>query len=308
MNAWRRIAEGAAADYTAFLSAFAKPRDTQFAQLRTILAVNRNSEFGKHYGFNDMRDVNEFRARVPVHSYADLAQDIARMTRGARDVLCGMPVHAYEETGGSSGGAKLIPYTDESLAAFRRALLPWFADLIRSRPGICDGRAYWALSPVVRARRKTPDGTPIGLSSEAEYLGPVLAPHFSALSVVPPELACVTNMDTWRYLALRYLLDAEDLTLISVWSPTFLFPLLETLMEQRDRLTEDVAVGKVCGMPEELAFPAPGLAPKPERARTIARALCGAIPDTHKLWPRLDTISCWTDAGSRRFCARLREQ
>jgi hypothetical protein len=308
VNAWRRIAEGAAADYAAFLGALAKPRDTQLAHLHAILTVNRNSEFGRHHGFDVTRDADEFRARVPIHSYADVAQDIARMTRGARDVLCAEPVRAYEETGGSSGGAKLIPYTDESLAAFRRALLPWFADLIRSRPGISSGRAYWALSPVACARRMVPDGTPIGLSSEAEYLGPDLAPYFSALSVVSPVLTGVRDMDTWRYLTLRFLLDAEDLTLISVWSPTFLFPLLEALVAQRERLVEDVALGKVSDLPEEFASLALGFTPKPERAQAIARALNSVTPDMRTLWPRLDTISCWTDAGSRRFVARLHEQ
>ncbi len=296
------------ADYAAFLHALPEPRTAQLTQLRAILMANRESEFGRRYGFADIRDADEFRAHVPIHSYAGLAHDITRMTMGARDVLCAAPVHAYEETGGSSGAVKLVPYTDDSLATFRRALLPWFADLIRSRPGISGGRAYWALSPVARARRTAPDGTPIGLADEAEYLGSDLALYFAGLSVVPPELAGVTDVETWRYLTLRFLLDAEDLTLISVWSPTFLFPLLEALVAQRGRLVEDVAIGKLSDLPEEFAFLALSFAPKPERAKVIARALSSTMPDTRTLWPRLDTISCWTDAGSRRFYARLREQ
>lgn len=308
MNAWQRIAQGAAGEYVAFRNALVEPRAAQSAQLRAILDANRETEFGRRSRFDTIRDADEFRARVPIHSYSDLAHDVVRMAQGERGILCAAPVHAYEETGGSSGAAKLVPYTEEGLADFRRALLPWFADLLRSRPGIRGGRAYWALSPVARAPGMTTDGTPIGLSGEAAYLGPGLAPHFMALSVVPPALAAVTDMDTWRYLTLRFLLDAEDLTLISVWSPTFLFPLLEALMEQRERLVEDIAVGKIRDLPEEYASLARGFVPKPERARTIRRALRGATPDTCTLWPRLDTISCWTDAGSRRFVTRLREQ
>ena len=307
MSNWSEIIKGAESEYATFLHALPMPRAAQKDQLREILWANHECEFGRQYGFNEINDPDDFRDRVPTQSYADFSHDIQRMTRGARDVLCSSSVCAYEETGGSSGAAKLTPYTDEALTAFRRALLPWFTDLIQSRPGISDGRAYFTLSPVTRASRTTPDGTPIGLSSEADYLGQSLAPHLMALSVVPPALAGVTDMDTWRYLTLRFLLDAEDLTLISVWSPTFLFPLLEVLLKNGEQLVKDVAVGSVYDLPDKYKSLTMDFTPKPKRAKVIARALTNSVPDTRLLWPQLDTISCWTDAGSRRFIPHLRD-
>ena len=39
------------------------------------------------------------------------------MARGEAGVLTAEPVRAWEETGGSSGGAKLVPYTANAIQA-----------------------------------------------------------------------------------------------------------------------------------------------------------------------------------------------
>ena len=40
--------------------------------LRQILRVNRNSEYGKKYGFKDIHSVEEFKKKVPIARYDDL--------------------------------------------------------------------------------------------------------------------------------------------------------------------------------------------------------------------------------------------
>jgi hypothetical protein len=57
------------------------------------------------------------------------------------DLIC------FEETGGSTQGSKLIPYTQTSLQSFQSALWPWLDDLLLARPEIKQGSAYWSISP-----------------------------------------------------------------------------------------------------------------------------------------------------------------
>ena len=95
-------------------------------------------------------------------AYEDVRDAIARMAHGQRGVLTSDIIVALEETGGSSGGRKLVPYTAAALDAFRHALLPWLDDLASSHPAIAGGKSYWAISPAagVTIERGTPEKLP----------------------------------------------------------------------------------------------------------------------------------------------------
>lgn len=148
--------------------------------------------------------------------------------RGESDVLfAGRPI-AYERTGGSSGGAKLIPYSAEGLGDFQRALLPWLAGAVRSHGVI--GRAYLSMSPATRAPERVGE-VPVGLPDGA-YLGQAAA-ILAAVTAVPFDVAAIPDVARWRAETLKHLARAEDLELISVWSPTFLLRLLDDLADPR---------------------------------------------------------------------------
>jgi hypothetical protein len=166
---------------------------------------------------------------VPVVRYDDLRESIGRMERGEPNVLVAETPIAFEETGGSAAGPKLIPYTAGLLEAFRRALLPWLDDLANAYPSISIGRAYWSISPTGRSARKTAGGLPIGLWNDAAYFGEALAPLVLETLAVPPEVGAIEDLGRWREATCRYLDACEDLALISVWSPTFLFDFLDNL-------------------------------------------------------------------------------
>ncbi len=194
------------------------------------------------------------------------------------------PVVAFEETGGTSSGRKLIPYTTVGLSGFRVGILPWLADLARRRPEMTRGGVYVSISPATRAARLTRCGIPIGLASEAAYLGADLVPAFVSLLAVPPEVAAIPDIDSWRFATLRALVERKDLSFVSVWSPTFFLGLVESLPDLEPSLAEG------------LTGPA---------RRRLANALRGGEINTSALWPNLDVISCWADGASADFASRL---
>lgn len=291
MSGWAAILGAARVENVSFARASDEVRAAQIALLERILAENAASEFGHAHGFDRIDTVERFRARVPIRDHDALRPWIERSATGERGLLTTEPVIAFEETGGSTSGRKLIPYTRAGLAAFRAAVLPWLFDLATERPATFAGRAYVALSPVARAPRVTAGGIPIGLPSEGAYLGADLAQAFAAVLAVPVEVAQERDVDRWRFLTLRHLLAASDLTFISVWSPTFLISLVEALPALAEPLLKGVRDGGADA----------------QRMRAIGAALARRPVDTRSIWPRLATVSAWADGGSRAYAARLQE-
>jgi hypothetical protein len=287
-----------------FRTALAETRAVQARRLQAILARHQHCEYGRRHGFASIADPAAYAQRVPVVDYDALRGSIERMAAGARDVLVATPVIAFEETGGSSGGAKLVPYTAAALASFQRGLLPWLDDLHANVRGLDAGRAYWSISPAARAPRQTAGGIPVGLPSDAAYLGEDVAGDLLATLCVPPAAARIADVDAWRRFTLAHLLAAENLALISIWSPTFLQELLRHAQEDAAWLVRCL----VDGDPGLDATGAGVPAPRVSRARgeRMRAVLAQRDPEWTRLWPDLAVISCWDQAAAAPYAAALR--
>jgi hypothetical protein len=285
VSGWRVVLAAARAEHILFDRARATPRASQAALLAEILAGNADTDFGRAHGFAHIHSIDDFRARVPIRPYEGLRPWLDRVAAGETGVLTSKEVIAFEETGGSTAGGKLIPYTASSLKGFRAAVLPWLADLAGRRPGAFAGKAYVSVSPATRAPR-TIGGIPVGMASEAAYLGADLVPALMEIMAVPASAAHLSDVDQWRLATLTALVRCPDLTLISVWSPTFLIALLDALPQLAEPIMRV-------------------LHDEPERARDVRTALARSPIDMALLWPRLDTVSAWADGSSRPYARRL---
>lgn len=264
-----------------FARALSRPHEAQarvFTRARKhVLALRR------------VRSLDHLRD-LPLCTYDDVATDIDRVADGVGGLTREQPVR-FELSGGSSGAQKLVPITRAFLAEMNRALLPWLFSLYARTPGVAAGCAYWSVSPLgaaSRERRTTRAGIPIG-GDDASWFPPAMQPLIARVLAVPSSLARYRDVDACRYATLRLLLERADLSLISVWSPTFLTLLLDTLDRERARLVDDLARGTLT-LHEHVELP---LRAMPERA---ARLQSGENP-----WPNLSLISMWTDAAAASF-------
>lgn len=306
MIGWPLLQARVSEESRLFHDAIQLPRAVQLDTLLEILHKNRHTTFGELHSFKALKSVDDFRDHVPIQTYNDLAPLMERLFGGVENELVAAPVEIFEQTSGSTQAAKIIPYTADTLRAFQRAVFPWLSNLITAHPELTLGRSYWAISPTGRQNSIAGNGVPVGMRNDAAYLGEAAEP-FAQLSIAAPELAQVSDIEQWRYLTLRTLLDADDLTLISIWSPTFLFPLLKLLKERQDQLIHDVMHGSV-SLSSLPPFWKHYFKAKPWRARDIENALSGEEINTRKLWPMLKLISCWASAGARQFAENLRKQ
>jgi hypothetical protein len=104
----------------------------------------------------------------------------------------------------------------------------------------------------------------------------------------PSSVAKCGDAEMFRYTTLLHLLLARDLTLISIWSPTFLDALLAPLEAWSDRLAFDVRNGDA-----ELA--------------ALLRADVTLPEKLARIWPRLALVSTWADGAAARYVQCIRE-
>ncbi len=197
--------------------------------LHRLLIRNADTTWLRRYG--SPKSLVEYRANVPLCRYGDLSPFLERLQAGEPDVLfAGMPV-AYERTGGSSGGGKLIPYSEAGLSDIQRNIQPWLERTF-SQSGI-SGKVYFSVSPATRKPEHI-GRIPVGLPDTA-YLGDRMGRLISSRTAVPLEVATIRDVSEWRTNTISHLSRANDLELISVWSPTFLLRLLEHIPDAAER-------------------------------------------------------------------------
>jgi hypothetical protein len=278
-----------------FARASRRVANTQTRLLLQTLRANRDTEFGRAHDFRNITDPQTYQQRVPLANYDDFAAQVRRLAAGEANILTSEPVRLLEPTSGTTGGEKLIPYTAGLRRQFQRGVAAWIADLFRRRPAVRGGRAYWSLSPMLGPPRRSPGGLSIGFDDDSAYLGWTEQFALGRLLVTPAALSRLPDMDSFRYGTLLALLAADDLALISVWSPTFLTALLAPLAEWQERLCHDLRRW---------------LRPNPTRADRLARVLrspASWADRLRRIWPRLALISCWADAAAAQFLPELRE-
>lgn len=290
---WRLAAGRARRDFD---RALATPQATQEQLLSAILAANRTSEVGRRWRFETIRDAATYRERVPLSRWVDIAPAVDAIRGGASGVLTTEPVTRLVPTSGSGGAVKLVPWTAGLGRGFQAAIGPWIDDLLRRRPAVADGPAYWSLSPAFAVDERT-STVPIGFDNDATYLGAWLEPLVQQILLAPTGLRHAESLVGFQYATLLLLLAAADLALVSVWHPSFFTLLWNARVGWWDRLVDDVARG-TCHLPQPVGAAAERavarrLRPRPQRAAQL-RAL-GPGASVAEVWPELAVISAWGD-------------
>jgi len=101
------------------------------------------------------------------------------------------------------------------------------------------------VTPLANRERRTAAGIPVGFDEDAEYFGALRRRLLATLLAVPKEVALCAERDAFRYVTLLFLLAAHDVSVISVWSPTFLTTLLAPLPDWLECLARDLEDGAV---------------------------------------------------------------
>src|SRR5712691_10484788 len=295
---------------------------TQAAVLKRILSENAGSEFGREHHFAEIASFETHQQSVPVRAYEEFQPYIERIADGQPQVLTTQLVLQFGLTSGSTQASKLIPYTKALINEFQEGIDPWVYYLFRSFPRIFLGKAYWSVTPIGERKSHTTGGIAIGFDDEQQYFSPLTRWVLNSIMAVPSQLAQLRNMEIFRYVTLRLLLQEKSLSWVSIWNPSFLTLLLDPLPELFSQLTQDIRQGTL-SVASEIELPLRNVIlsccrRNPARAREL-EALHSAWqskpftePNTsgrtlyEALWPELQLISCWAHGNATHALPQLK--
>jgi sterol desaturase/sphingolipid hydroxylase (fatty acid hydroxylase superfamily) len=280
----------------------ARPEAAQATALRTLLARNRDSRFGREHHFAAIADLEAFRAQVPVQQYDDLRPYIEAQMTGETALTVDAPV-LYALTSGTTGQPKYVPVVPEALRQHRigQRLYTWLQ--YRACPQAFHGPALGLVGSAVEDR--TAAGIPIGSVSGTLYAS---MPGFMRMRyVAPPEVFSIADYDlkyrTLAQLALRH----PDLAYLAGANPSSFLRLQAILNAHRDELVAGVEQGRFGGWaefsPDLQQALMPYTLPLPERAAAL-QALDGPLVFAN-VWPDLRLVATWTGGSCGIALARL---
>lgn len=289
--------------YISFKKALANPFKIQKRLLLSYMKKNKETEFGRAFHFKKIRSVKDFQENIPITDYEFYKNYIEKIKIGEQKVLTAEPVKLLEPSSGTTSAIKLIPYTDTLKKEFHKALGAWIFNLFTQNVRTMKGKMYWSISPVTHLDA-TSSKVPIGFEDDSEYLHPLIKFFSLFFLIVPKEVRYIHDYDTFRYITLLFLLKEKNLTLISVWHPTFLILLLKPLKKYFPQLINDIYNGTIT-LPKTLDSEILRkllikMKPDIARANDLQKIYHEWAKEDNfspfpKIWPLLFIISCWDD-------------
>lgn len=123
-------------------------KQAQEEKLREILLKNKNTLYGKKYGFENIKNAEEYKNKVPLTTYEDYADYIEQIKKGEKNILTAEDVKLLEPTSGSNSASKLIPYTESLKKEFQVGIKAWLYSMYKNYPEIKKGKSYWSVTPI----------------------------------------------------------------------------------------------------------------------------------------------------------------
>ncbi|MCB9867404.1 MAG: GH3 auxin-responsive promoter family protein [Phycisphaerales bacterium] len=234
-----------------FMRAVRAGRRVQDEVLFAKLRRNALSDFGRAYGFSQIRTYAEFVRQVPILHYEDLAPYIERVKNGDFGAMFGrnQSVRMFAKTSGTTDQPKYIPVTDAFLAEYRRGWNAFGVKAIGDHPGSFLRPIVQVASPMDEefTAAKIPCGAITGLMAATQKR--LVRRYY----VVPPEVAYIPDADARYYCVVRFAVTCDPAFFITA-SPATQLRLARTLDGCAESLIRDVRDGTLAAnldLPDE---------------------------------------------------------
>ena len=304
-------AQAATEDYEAILRETECPRKTSEETLLRILADNADTEYGRRYGFSSIHSIEEYRKKVPVITYDDIAEDLERMLRGEKNILTAYPFRHVNQTSGTVGKLKPVPMTDRQAVMFLKYNRRYTDALLYKKLGeeLLHGRTF---TPAEGTHTVLPSGLTLGSASSvmAEYVQggrEQINDMLRTLYTSPVEASIPAPGTDTRYLHARFALADGNITSITAGFYSIILRYFQYIGENYEMLIRDIETGTIDAsveMPEPVRQGVlKKLVPLPERAAELKRIFRNGshFPFVPEIWPKLRLICGIGKAGFSPF-------
>lgn len=280
--------------------------------LMRMLDDNKDTEYGRKYGFADIKSVAEFQERVPLTTFDDYAGYVYRMTEGSESgLISSYNIAHYAKTSGTMGNPKRIPVSDRAMGVMNRYNMQ-----LRTKV-ICDAIGFdWANPPylnLIESQLTTlKNGATYGAIS-AKVIGQ-MRDYLSMLMTSPLEALVPDPKTNTRYLHARFALMNPEITSMGFSFSSILLELMQYIESEWEMLVDDIEKGTIdesVKMPADVRASVLGkIQPMPERAAQLREIFSQGFdePIMPKIWPNLTIFSGVATGGFATYYNKLRQR
>ncbi len=281
--------------------------------LMKLLEDNKDTEYGKKYGFENIHSIEEYRERVPLSNYDDYEPYIKRMVEDNENNLITVyePKH-YALSSGSIGVPKYIPVSEAELEKYGKYGTSMCFGVMDEYYRNTTGRPFkdgFGINCIELKFQDTKHGIPKGaISGNTMKQIKDMTKYFMEppWDVINPK----AGMDL-KYLRARYSLGRKNIVFIDGAFMTALVDLMDYIKANREMLVHDIASGKIS---EDVDIPSEwrskfeaGLVPDPERAKELEeefrKGFEHIIP---RIWPRMQFVASIGTGGFFTYSKKMR--
>lgn len=268
------------------------------ALLFSILDKNKDTEYGRKYGFADIKTLDEYRDRVPVTTYHDYEEYIERMIyKGENNLITALPAVAYAQSSGTVGGRKYVPLTQPQINVYTKhtvtRMMACADNYSRRYHGrrLKPGRGLYTNHAIY-------DYLPNGVlsSNVADVAARQLGFLYPYILSNPYKRLFTQHEAEFRYVNTRFALqDRDTMYVFSVFLKMFTDMMLY-LRKHWETIVDDIEKGTVSDLakatPEVMEMLKARIKPDPERAAELRREFEKGFDETiiPRIWPNMSVI------------------
>lgn len=270
------------------------PLGNQERILAEFVRRNKNTTYGKKYGFTDIHSIVDYQKRVPLNNYETLRPYIDCLMCGENNVLTADKTVLFGTTSGTMGKPKYIPITEYARKKKKNVMDLWAYHALKDHPRLFSGKILAIVSP--EKEGITVNGVPFGSESGHAYRN--LPWLVRSLYVIPYEVFEVPDYEAKYYCILRIAMENNIFT-IATLNPSTILLLCQKIEKIKDEAIEDIRHGTLNGkinISGEIRKKIESrLRPNPKRAGElleIAKKRGGELLPID-MWPNIELIGCW---------------
>ena len=291
-----------------------EPMKVQEEFLLKLLEDNKDTEYGKKYGFADIHSIEEYQHKVPVTTYDDYAGYIERMSeKGERNLITSYELALYNKSSGTVGAPKKIPMTKIGSEVFINynslygdgKIQQWFGDSLNKGKRI----SLILSNPDLGVMN---DGIPYGSLSDTIVL--FVKPRWKKVFTSPMVATFAPVGLNTRYLHARYSLTDPNPTRLICSFMSFALEFLRYIENNWEMIVEDIEKGTIndsVELPDDIRQElVKELVPDPKRAKELREIFEQGFdePFVPKVWKNLKVITGGAAGTFKEYTKKMKER
>lgn len=274
--------------------------EVQMQLLAELMHRNRETVYGKKYGFGAIKTVGEFQKKVPLCVYGDYENYILRMIAGEEKVLTEEPAVYYCISSGTTGDAKYLPLTETDLKIqYTYAYGLPFGMVKYYYQDLPEDEVFGRIFQIGEfAKTYMENGTMNGIRSGCVYQWLDRDGQFDAEDYcVPKEVLFPDTLEDLCYVKVRFALAEQDLRAIHGVFVNRVAGVLDYICRNWEMLLKDMEHGRVDECvdlsPRWREYVERKLPPNPLRASQLRLLSHDTLHKgiIKKIWPKFGM--CW---------------